>query len=209
MSSAACMLEDRGFETRLLGLGEEVMSPIAVVGVLGVAILLWGAFTYNRLIRLRVKAEESWRDIDTQLKRRWDLIPNLVIAVQGYASHESSVFEQVTAARTRSIDAPSPREQAEAEEGLKGTMKSLFAVVEAYPQLQANENFMQLQQTLEQIEDAIQRARRYYNAVVRDFNMSVQVFPRSFIAGMFGFRERQFYALSDEIERTSPSTRFR
>jgi len=185
------------------------MNPIAVVVVLGVAVLLWSIFTYNRLVRLRERAEESWRDIDTQLKRRWDLIPNLVAAVQGYASHESDVFEQVTAARSRSIDASSPREQAEAEEGLKGVMKSLFAVVEAHPQLQANENFMQLQQSLEQVEDAIQRSRRYYNAVVRDFNMSIQVFPRSLIAGLFGFHERQFFALSDEIERMTPSVRFK
>lgn len=185
------------------------MSPIAVVAFLGAAILLWGVFAYNRLVRLRVRAEESWRDIDTQLKRRWDLIPNLVTAVQGYASHESDVFEQVTAARTRSANASSPREQAEAEERLKGTMKSLFAIVEAYPQLQANENFMQLQQTLEQIEDAVQRSRHYYNAVVRDFNMSIQVFPRSFIAGLFGFHERQFFSLTDETERTSPAVRFR
>lgn len=185
------------------------MSPIAIVGFLGAAILLWGVFAYNRLVRLRVRAEESWQDIDTQLKRRWDLIPNLIAAVQGYASHESDVFEQVTAARTRSANASSPREQAEAEERLKGTMKSLFAIVEAYPQLQANENFMQLQQALEQIEDAIQRSRHYYNAVVRDFNMSIQVFPRSFIAGLFGFHERQFYALSDETEHTLPSVRFK
>jgi len=119
------------------------------------------------------------------------------------------VFEQVTAARARSIDASSPREQAEAEEGLKGAMKSLFAVVEAYPQLQANQNFMQLQQTLEQVEDSIQRSRRYYNAVVRDFNMSIQVFPRNLLAGVFGFHERQFYALSDEAERTSSLVRFK
>ena len=185
------------------------MSPIAVVGILGVAVLLWGLLAYNRLVRLRVRAEESWRDIDTQLKRRWDLIPNLVSAVQGYASHESEVFERVTTARARSIDAGSPREQAEAEEGLKAAMKSLFAVVEAYPQLQANENFMQLQQTLEQVEDAIQRSRRYYNAVVRDFNLSIQVSPRNLVAGLFGFHERQFYALSDEIERASPSVRFK
>lgn len=184
------------------------MSPFAVIGILGVAGLLWGVFAYNRLVRLRVRAEESWRDIDTQLKRRWDLIPNLVAAVQGVASHESNVFEGVTAARARSVEASSPREQAEAEEGLKGAMKSLFAVVEGYPQLQANENFMQLQQTLEQVEDAIQRSRRYYNAVVRDFNMSIQVFPRSFIAGLFGFHERQFFSLTDETERKSPAVRF-
>jgi LemA protein len=180
------------------------MSPYAVAGVLAVAVLLWGVIAYNRLVRLRVRAEESWRDIDTQLKRRWDLITNVVAVVQGYAAHESETFEQVTAARARSMGAASPREQAEAEDGLKSAMKSLFAVVEAYPQLQANENFLQLQQTLEQTEDAIQRSRRYYNAVVRDYNMSIQVFPRSLIASVFGFRERQFYALSDELERTAP-----
>jgi len=142
------------------------MNILVILGGLAIAILLWGALTYNRLVSLRVKAEKSWRDIDTQLKRRWDLIPMVVAAVKGYAAHESDVYEQVTAARARSTAASSPREQAYAEEGLKGAMKSLFAVVEAYPDLQASENFMQLQQSLEQTEDAIQRARHYYNAVV-------------------------------------------
>jgi len=185
------------------------MNPVAAISILIGAVLMWGLWTYNRIVRLRVKADQSWQDIDIQLKRRWDLIPNVVAAVKGYASHESTVFEEVTAARTRSIDTVSPREQAQAEEGLKGAMKSLFAIVETYPQLQADENFMQLQQTLEQIEDAIQRSRSYYNAVVRDLNMMIQVFPRSVIAGLVGIQEREFYALPGQAERTRPSVRFR
>jgi len=184
------------------------MSAIGYVIVLGVIVLLWGGLTYNRLVRLRVRSEEAWRDIDTQLKRRWDMIPNLVETVKGYASHESEVFEQVTLARSRAIDASSPREQAEAEVGLKGALRSLFAVVEAYPDLKANQNFLGLQQTLEQVEDAIQRSRRYYNAVVRDLNTTIQVFPRNVIASLFGFREREFYALPGEEQRDAPRVRF-
>ena len=185
------------------------MSIAVALGGLAIVILLWGLLTYNRLITLRVKAEKSWRDIDTELKRRWDLIPSLIAAVQGYASHESTVFERVTEARSQSMATSSPPKQALAEAGLKEAMRSLFAIVEAYPELQANESFMQLQQTLEQVEDAIQRSRHYYNAVVRDYNMSIETFPRNYIASMFGFHERQFYSLTNEAERTSPSVRFR
>ncbi len=184
------------------------MSAIGYVIIIGGIALLWGGLTYNRLVRLRVRSEEAWRDIDTQLKRRWDLIPNIVETVKGYAAHESEVFEQVTLARSRAIDASSPREQAEAEQGLKGALKSLFAIVEAYPELKANQNFLELQGTLEQVEDAIQRSRRYYNAVVRDFNTTIQVFPRNVIAGLFGFREREFYALPGEEQREAPPVRF-
>jgi LemA protein len=174
----------------------------AVLIVLG-----WGVFTYNRLIRLKIRAEESWRDIDTQLKRRYDLIPNLVETVKGYASHEKEVFEQVTLARAKAIDASSPGAQAVAEEGLKGALKSLFAVVENYPELKANENFMQLQQTLADVEDAVQRARVYYNAVVRDLNTSIQVFPRRIIANLFGFKEREFYMLPGREQHIVPHVR--
>jgi len=176
--------------------------------VVAVILLGWGVLTYNRLVRLRVRAEESWRDIDTQLKRRYDLIPNLVETVKGYAAHEKGVFEQVTLARAKAIDASSPKEQAVAEEGLKGALKSLFAVVENYPDLKANENFLGLQQSLEQTEDAIQRARVYYNAVVRDLNTSIQVFPRNIIANLFGFKGREFYMLPGEEERLAPRVRF-
>jgi len=176
--------------------------------VVAVILLGWGVLTYNRLVRLRVRAEESWRDIDTQLKRRYDLIPNLIETVKGYAAHEKGVFEQVTLARAKAIDASSPKEQAVAEEGLKGALKSLFAVVENYPDLKANENFLGLQQSLEQTEDAIQRARVYYNAVVRDLNTSIQVFPRNIIANLFGFKGREFYMLPGEEERLAPRVRF-
>ncbi|RLE35776.1 LemA family protein [Candidatus Acetothermia bacterium] len=178
------------------------------LGALVVIILLWGVFSYNRLVRLRVRAEESWRDIDTQLKRRWDLIPNLVEAVKGYAAHEKGVFERVTEARARALDAKGPREQAEAEEGLKNALFSLFAVAENYPQLRANENFLELQRTLEEAEDAIQRSRRYYNAVVRELNTNILTFPRSIIAAIFHFKEREFYMLPDEEERQAPQVRF-
>ena len=184
------------------------MDPILIIAVAAGAILLWGVSSYNRLVRLRVRAEESWRDIDTQLKRRWDLIPNLVETVKGYASHEREVFERVTAARAQAIDASGPQEQARAEEGLRGALKSLFAVVEAYPELKANENFLQMQGTLEQVEDAIQKSRRYYNAVVRDLNTAIQVFPQSVIANLFRFEPREFYELENEAERQAPQVRF-
>ncbi len=182
---------------------------IGYILVLVVLVILgWGVLSYNRLVRLQVRSEESWRDIDTQLKRRYDLIPNLVETVKGYAAHEKGVFEQVTLARARAIDASSPKEQAAAEEGLKGALKSLFAVVENYPQLKANENFMQLQTTLEQIEDAVQRSRVYYNAVVRDLNTRIRIFPQSLIANLFHFHEREFYTLTGEEERAAPRVGF-
>jgi len=180
------------------------MDPLAVVIVVAGFVILWVGLAYNRMVRLRVRSQAAWRDIDTQLKRRWDLIPNIVEAVKGYASHESEVLEDVTLARARAIDAAGPQEQATAEEGLKGAMKSLFAVVESYPELKANENFLQLQETLEQVEDAIQRSRRYYNAVVRDFNTTIETFPRNILATIFRFEPREFYALESEVQREAP-----
>jgi LemA protein len=179
------------------------------IAILVVAFVLgWGVLNYNRLVKLQVRAEEAWRDIDTQLKRRWDLIPNLVETVKGYATHEKEVFEQVTLARARAIDASSPKEQAIAEQGLRGALKSLFAVVENYPELKANENFLKLQQTLEEVEDSVQRSRTYYNAVVRDLNTSIRVFPQSIIANLFHFKEREFYMLPGEEQREAPKVRF-
>ncbi|MGB2982500.1 MAG: LemA family protein [Candidatus Bipolaricaulia bacterium] len=183
------------------------MGAVVVLTITVIVILLWGVFTYNRLVRLRVSAEESWRDIDTQLKRRWDLIPNLVVAVRGYADHEQEVFERVTQARARALDASNPGEQAEAEEGLKNALFSLFAVAEGYPQLKASENFLHMQRTLEQAEDAIQRARKFYNAVVRDLNMAVLTFPRTLIAAMFKFEPRDFYSLPGEDQSQAPRVR--
>ncbi len=185
------------------------MSPvlIAVLAVVAV-VLLWAMAAYNRFVRLRVRAEESWRDIDTQLKRRWDLIPNVVEAVKGYATHEREVFERVTQARAQGQAATTPKEQDAAEAQLRGAMMNLFAVAEAYPQLKANENFLQLQNSLGELEDSIQKSRRYYNAVVRDFNTALQVFPGSIIAGLFGFKPREFFTLEDQAQREAPKVAF-
>lgn len=184
------------------------MSAGFIVILVVVFVLGWGVLAYNRLVRLKVRADESWHDIDTQLKRRWDLIPNLVETVKGYAKHESSVFERVTLARAKAIDASSPQQQAIAEEGLKGALKSLFAVVENYPELKANENFIKLQQTMEEIEDSVQRARMYYNAVVRDLNTAIAVFPQSMIANMFHIKGREFYTLPGTEQREAPRVHF-
>jgi LemA protein len=180
---------------------------VIVLAVLAV-VLLWAVAVYNRFIRLRVRAEESWRDIDTQLKRRWDLIPNIVEAVKGYATHEREVFERVTQARAHAQAATTPKEQEAAEAQLRSAMVNLFAVAEAYPQLKANENFLQLQTSLGELEDAIQKSRRYYNAIVRDFNTALQVFPGSIVAGLFGFKPREFFALEDEAQREAPKVSF-
>ncbi len=183
---------------------------VGLIIALGVAavVLLWGVGAYNRFVRLRVRAEESWRDVDTQLKRRWDLIPNVMETVKGYATHEREVFERVTQARAQGQAATTPKEQQAADAQLRGAMLNLFAVAEAYPQLRANENFLQLQASLGEIEDAIQKSRRYYNAVVRDFNTAIEVFPGNLIAGMFGFKPREFFALEDEAQREAPKVKF-
>ena len=183
---------------------------VGLIIALGVAavVLLWGVSAYNRFVRLRVRAEESWRDVDTQLKRRWDLIPNVMETVKGYATHEREVFERVTQARAQGQAATTPKEQQAADAQLRSAMLNLFAVAEAYPQLKANENFLQLQASLGEIEDAIQKSRRYYNAVVRDFNTAIEVFPGNLIAGMFGFKPREFFALEDEAQREAPKVKF-
>lgn len=178
-----------------------------IVFLILVVVLGWTVLTYNRLVKLQVRMEESWHTTNVQLKQRWDLIPNLVETVKGYAAHERGVFERVTLARTQAINASSPQEQAVAKERLKGALKSLCAVVEDYPQLKVNENFLELQQTMEQVEDAVQRARVCYNAVVRDLNTSIRIFPRSIIVNLFGFKEREFYALPGEEERGAPKVR--
>ena len=185
------------------------MNPV-LIGILAAAVLVvvWAIGVYNRLVRLRVQGEESWRDIDTQLKRRWDLIPNLVETVKGYATHEREVFQRVTEARAHAQAATGPKETAAAEAQLRNAMVNLFAVAEAYPQLKANENFLQLQGSLEQVEDAIQKSRRYYNAVVRDYNTALQIFPSSLVASLFGFKPREFYMLEDEQQREAPKVAF-
>ena len=177
---------------------------IIVVG----ALVLWAVAIYNGLIQLRVRADGAWSDIDVQLKRRYDLIPNLVETVKGYAAHEQRVFQQVTEARSHAMQAGSPNDKAAAEGMLTGALKSLFAVAENYPQLRANENFMELQQSLTHIEEAVQDARRYYNAVVRDYNTKLSVFPDRLIANIGGFHEKQFFQLDAADEAKAPRVSF-
>src|SRR5882672_1788653 len=163
--------------------------------VLGVVVLI-GFFLigmYNSLVQLRVRCDNAWSDIDVQLKRRHDLIPNLVETVKGYATHEKSTFENIAKLRSQAMQASGPVDKAAAENQLTGALKSLFAVAENYPQLQASQEFTQLQNSLSEIEDAIQNARRYYNAVVRDLNTKIQSFPTNILAGMFGFQQKQFF----------------
>lgn len=178
--------------------------------VLGVLVILFVgvAATYNRLVRLQVRAEAAWRDIDTLLRKRADLIPNLVETVKGYAGHEREIFEEVAEARSASLKASTPREQGEADNFLQETLKSLFAVVENYPELKANQNFLELQQSLEELETEIARSRRYYNAVVRDLNTKIKVFPSNLIASLFGIREREFYTLPSEGMQEPPEVSF-
>jgi len=172
-----------------------------------IAVALLVFIMYNQLVRLKVQAESAWSDIDVQLKRRYDLIPNLVETVKGYASHERGTLESVVAARAKAMSAQGPAERAQAENALTGTLKSLFALAEAYPQLRAAENFGQLQGQLGSIEDAIQNSRRYYNAVVRDLNTKILQFPSNLIARTFAFREREFFEM-DAAERSVPKVSF-
>ena len=163
---------------------------------------------YNSLVGLRVRADSAWSDIDIQLKRRHDLIPNLVETVKGYAGHEKSTFENIAKFRSMAMQATGPADRAQAEGQLTMALKSLFAVAENYPQLRASENFTSLQQSLAEIEENLQNARRYYNAVVRDLNTSIQVFPKNLVAGMFGFQQRAFFELDSAAERQTPAVKF-
>jgi len=185
-------------------LEQEVSEMIAVLFILGLFLLviLAGIAIYNRLIKLRNTVKSSWSDIDVQLKKRYDLVPNLVETVKGYAAHERNVFEKVTEARSIAMHASSPAEKAKAEDMLRETLKSLFAVAEAYPELKANANFMQLQSQLQELENNIEYARRYYNAVVRDYNIMIESVPSNIVASIFNFRQEEFFELeSPEVER--------
>lgn len=172
-----------------------VLGIVAVVGI-----FLW--ITYNALVTLKIRVDEAWSDITVQLKRRADLIPNLVNTVKGYATHEKSVFEEVTEARAAVVNAKSPKEAAKADNMLEDALKSIFAVAEAYPDLKASQNFSELQAELVDTEDKIQASRRFYNGGVRDLNTKIQVFPNNVFAGMLGFKEREFYDV-DESERAT------
>ncbi|MBI5456140.1 LemA family protein [Candidatus Kaiserbacteria bacterium] len=172
---------------------------MALIIVLGAAALLiiWVIFAYNRLVSLTNRSEEAWSDIDVQLKRRYDLIPNLVEMVKGYASHEAGTLQKVTEARTKAMGAQTVGEHAAAENMLTGALKSLFAVSESYPDLKANTNFVELQRELSDTENKIQAARRFYNTVVQDLQNALEQFPSNIIGNIFGFKTREFFALGE------------
>lgn len=173
-----------------------------------VVIVLIIAGMYNGLVQLKVRADSAWSDIDVQLKRRHDLIPNLVETVKGYATHEKGTFENVAKFRSAAMAATTPEERGQAEGALTMALRGLLAVAEAYPQLQASEQFKSLQNNLSQLEDALQNSRRYYNAVVRDLNTKIQSFPTNIIAGMFNFQLRQFFEITEPTEREVPAVKF-
>lgn len=167
-----------------------ILAIILVVGL-----FFWA--TYNALVTLRLRVDEAWSDITVQLKRRLDLVPNLIETVKGYAAHEKGVFEAVTAARANTLNAQGVKDTAAAENQFEGALKSLFAVAEAYPDLKASDNFIELQKELVDTEDKIQASRRFYNGGVRDLNTKIQTFPHNVVAGMFNFDNRDFFELDD------------
>lgn len=186
------------------------MEGVIVVVAVLVVLALFLVLTYNRLVTLRQRVREAWSDIDVQLKRRWDLIPNLVETVKGYAAHERQTFEAVTRARTAAVAAQSgpPQERAQAENMLTGALRQLFALAEAYPQLQAVQEFKDLSENLTATEDKIAFARRFYNGNVRDYNTALLTFPTNVLAGTFGFTSEQYFELADATERAVPQVRF-
>lgn len=182
----------------------EMWIPILIVVGIAVIIGIWLWATYNAIVTLNVRVDEAWSDILVQLKRRADLIPNVVEAVKGYASHEKKVFEDVTKARAATLDVKNPKDAAAAEGEFQKAMKSIFAVAEAYPQLQASQNFLQLQGELSDTEDKIQAARRFYNGGVREFNTKILVFPNSMWAKRLGFGKRDFFDVADAAALQEP-----
>jgi LemA protein len=183
------------------------MALIIVLVVIVIAVFLLIGL-YNSIVQLKVRADSAWSDIDIQLKRRHDLIPNIVETVKGYAAHEKDTFENIAKWRSAAMSATGPADRAQAENQLTGALRQLFAVAEAYPQLRASEQFTGLQSSLQEVEDAIQNARRYYNAVIRDYNTRIQTFPGNMFAGMFGFQQRQFFELTAPAEREAPQVKF-
>jgi len=179
-----------------------------VVLVILAVVFLWAVGLYNGLVKLKNRAKEAWADIDVQLKRRYNLIPNLVETVKGYATHEREVFEKVTEARTRAMGAQSVKEKQEAENILSGTLKTLFAVSEGYPELKASQNFLELQRELRDTEDKVQAARRFYNSNVRDLNIKIESFPANLIVSMLGFKKMELFELTAVEERAVPKVKF-
>jgi len=181
-----------------------VTTLLIILAVIVVIVIVM----YNGLVKLRILCENAWADIDVQLKRRYDLIPNLIETVKGYAAHESGTLEAVVEARNRAMSATGREARAKAENMLTGALKSLFALSESYPQLRAVESFNQLQSTLTEIEGAVQSSRRYYNAVVRDYNTKIQVFPSNLIANAFRFQPEEFFEIEDDEQREAPKVSF-
>ena len=178
-----------------------------ILGIIAI-IVLWIIFTFNRLITLKNRAKEAWADIEVQLKRRYDLIPNLMETVKGYASHERNVLENVTKARVMAMGAKTTKERGEAENMLGSALKSLFAVAENYPQLRASENFLELQRELRDTEDKIQAARRFYNTNVMALNTKIEVFPANIVAKSFGFKQAEFFELEEEAAKEPVKVKF-
>ena len=180
------------------------MTPIQIILLVVALVFFWVISAYNRLVTLKNRAKEAWADIDVQLKRRYDLIPNLVETVKGYAAHERELFEKVTEARTKAMGAQTIKEKGEAENFLSSTLKSLFAVAENYPDLKASTNFLELQRELRDTEDKIQAARRFYNTNVRDLNIKIESFPANIIAETFRFGKIEFFEIEEAAAAREP-----
>jgi LemA protein len=187
------------------------MNPITILFIVLAVLIIWFIAAYNGFIRLITRAKEAFADIDVQLKRRYDLIPNLIETVKGYAAHEKAVFEKVTAARANAISAEQgggPKKMAAAENMLSGALKSIFAVAEAYPDLKANQNFLELQRELSDTENKVQAARRFYNANVRDLNIKVDSFPSNLVARIFKFTQKEFFELEEAAAKEPVQVKF-
>ncbi|HHF53529.1 MAG TPA: LemA family protein [candidate division WOR-3 bacterium] len=184
------------------------MILVVILVAIVILLTLYGVSIYNSLIKLRNMVRNAWSDIDVQLKKRHDLIPNLVETVKGYAAHEKTVLENVTKARSMAAQAKGPEESAQAENMLTQALRQLFAVVENYPDLKANQNFLALQEELRNVENQIQEARRYYNAVVRDYNIRTESFPSNIIASIFNFKKEEFFEIEEPEEREVPRVQF-
>ncbi len=199
-------LNKRGFLCYNINIYQLITNQIIMYILLGIIVLIiiWFIAKYNGFVTLKTRAQEAWADIDVQLKRRYDLIPNLVETVKGYATHESSAFENVTKARAQAMSAGTPAQKGEAENQLSGTLKSLFAISEAYPELKANTNFLQLQSELSDTENKIMAARRFYNSNVRDLNAGIQMFPGTIIASMAHITKMDYFQLEDGSAEKEP-----
>ncbi len=184
------------------------MNTLTIISIVLVVVVLWLVAAYNRFVSLRNRAKEAWSDIDVQLKRRYDLIPNLVETVKGYASHERELLEKVTQARTQAMGAQTIKEKGEAENFLSSTLKSLFAVSENYPDLKASVNFLELQRELRDTEDKVQASRRFYNTNVRDLNIKTESFPDKIVAQVFNFKPMEFFEIAGAAEREPVAVKF-